>query len=55
MIAIYGTPNVAHAASKFAVRGITKQVAIEYGEHGVRAKLGPSGLHPHPDDDGGAE
>lgn len=42
IVAIYGTPNVAYAASKFAVRGITKQVAIEYGEHGVRA----NSVHP---------
>lgn len=42
IVAIYGTPNVAYAASKFAVRGITKQVAIEYGEHGIRA----NSVHP---------
>lgn len=42
IVAIYGTPNVAYAASKFAVRGITKQVAIEYGEHNIRA----NSVHP---------
>lgn len=42
IVAIYGTPNVAYAASKFAVRGITKQVAIEYGKQGVRA----NSVHP---------
>lgn len=42
IVAIYGTPNVAYAASKFAVRGITKQVAIEYGEQGIRA----NSVHP---------
>lgn len=42
IVAIYGTPNVAYAASKFAVRGITKQVAIEYGGHGIRA----NSVHP---------
>jgi 3alpha(or 20beta)-hydroxysteroid dehydrogenase len=42
IVAIYGTPNVAYAASKFAVRGITKQVAIEYGEHSIRA----NSVHP---------
>lgn len=42
IVAIYGTPNVAYAASKFAVRGITKQVAIEYGEHRIRA----NSVHP---------
>ena len=42
IVAIYGTPNVAYAATKFAVRGITKQVAIEYGGHGIRA----NSVHP---------
>lgn len=42
IVAIYGTPNVAYAASKFAVRGITKQVAIEYGESNIRA----NSVHP---------
>ena len=42
IVAIYGTPNVAYAASKFAVRGITKQVAIEYGDQGIRA----NSVHP---------
>lgn len=42
IVAIYGTPNVAYAASKFAVRGITKQVAIEYGKDRIRA----NSVHP---------
>ncbi len=42
IVAIYGTPNVAYAATKFGVRGITKQVAIEYGGHGIRA----NSVHP---------
>ena len=42
IVAIYGTPNVAYAASKFAVRGITKQLAIEYGEHRIRV----NSIHP---------
>lgn len=42
IVAIYGTPNAAYAASKFAVRGLTKQVAIEYGEHAIRA----NSVHP---------
>lgn len=42
IVAIYGTPNAAYAASKFAVRGLTKQVAIEYGEHSIRA----NSVHP---------
>lgn len=42
IVAIYGTPNVAYAASKFAVRGITKQVAIEFGGNNIRA----NSVHP---------
>lgn len=51
IVAIYGTPNVAYAASKFAVRGITKQIAIEYGKHGVPGEFGPSRIYTHADDD----
>jgi malonate-semialdehyde dehydrogenase (acetylating)/methylmalonate-semialdehyde dehydrogenase len=36
MIACFGFPNLAYVASKFAVRGMTKAVAAEYGKHGVR-------------------
>lgn len=42
IVAIYGTPNVAYAASKFAVRGITKQAAIEYGGDNIRV----NSVHP---------
>ncbi|HKQ83683.1 MAG TPA: glucose 1-dehydrogenase [Steroidobacteraceae bacterium] len=42
IVAIYGTPNVAYAASKFAVRGLTKHVAIEYGAQRIRA----NSVHP---------
>lgn len=42
IVAIYGTPNIAYAASKFAVRGLTKHVAIEYGARGIRA----NSVHP---------
>lgn len=42
IVAIYGTPNVAYAASKFAVRGLTKHVAIEYGARRIRA----NSVHP---------
>jgi 3alpha(or 20beta)-hydroxysteroid dehydrogenase len=42
MIACYGAPNVAYVASKFAVRGMTKFVATEYGKYNIRA----NSVHP---------
>ena len=42
IVAIYGTPNVAYAASKFAMRGLTKQAAIEYGGDNIRV----NSVHP---------
>lgn len=36
------TPNVAYTGSKFAVRGMTKAVAAEYGRYGIRA----NSIHP---------
>lgn len=42
IVAIYGTPNVAYTTSKFAVRGLTKHVAIEYGAQRIRA----NSVHP---------
>jgi 3alpha(or 20beta)-hydroxysteroid dehydrogenase len=42
MVAIYGSPNVAYVASKFAVRGMTKQVAVEYGARNIRV----NSVHP---------
>jgi 3alpha(or 20beta)-hydroxysteroid dehydrogenase len=42
LVAIYGAPNLAYVASKFAVRGMTKQVAVEYGDKNIRV----NSVHP---------
>ncbi len=42
VVAIVGAPNLAYVASKFAVRGMSKQVAIEYGSKNIRA----NSIHP---------
>lgn len=42
MAAVYGAPNIAYVASKFAVRGMTKQIAIEYGADNIRV----NSVHP---------
>lgn len=42
LVAIIGSPNPAYVASKFAVRGMTKQVAIEYGPQNIRV----NSVHP---------
>lgn len=42
IVAIYGTPNPAYTASKFAVRGLTKHVAIEYAAQNIRV----NSVHP---------
>jgi 3alpha(or 20beta)-hydroxysteroid dehydrogenase len=42
LVAIYGAPNLAYVASKFAVRGMTKQVAVEYGSKNIRV----NSVHP---------
>ena len=42
MVAIVGAPSLAYVASKFAVRGMSKQVAIEYGSKNIRVNT----IHP---------
>ena len=42
MIACVGSPNLAYVGSKFAVRGMTKQVATEFGPNNVRC----NSIHP---------
>ncbi|MDX9749678.1 MAG: glucose 1-dehydrogenase [Flavobacteriales bacterium] len=42
IVANVGTPNPAYVASKFAVRGMSKQVAVEYGSKNIRA----NSVHP---------
>lgn len=42
MVACYGLPNIAYVASKFAVRGMTKRIAVEYGGRNIRC----NSIHP---------
>lgn len=39
---VYQSTNAAYSAAKFAVRGLTKAVAIEYADRGIRA----NSVHP---------
>jgi 3alpha(or 20beta)-hydroxysteroid dehydrogenase len=42
MIACHGAPNIAYVGSKFAVRGMTKFVATEFGKQNIRV----NSVHP---------
>jgi 3alpha(or 20beta)-hydroxysteroid dehydrogenase len=42
IVANYGFPSIAYVASKFAVRGMTKAVAVEYGPDNIRV----NSVHP---------
>ncbi len=42
IISNYGAPNTAYVGSKFAVRGMSKQVAVDYAEKNIRV----NSVHP---------
>ena len=42
IVSIYGYPNLAYMGSKFAIRGMTKAVAVEFAKNNIRA----NSVHP---------
>lgn len=42
IVCIYGTPNIAYSASKWAVRGMSKTIAVQYGPDNIRC----NSVHP---------
>ena len=42
IVCIYGSPSLAYVGSKFAVRGMTKSVAVEFGRDKIRC----NSVHP---------
>ncbi|TQC47834.1 glucose 1-dehydrogenase [Rhodococcus sp. WS4] len=42
MVSVVGSPNIAYVGSKFASRGMTKHVAVQYGPDNVRV----NSVHP---------
>ena len=42
MLAVVGSPNLAYVGSKYASRGMTKHVAVQYGPDNIRA----NSIHP---------
>jgi len=42
LVSIVGSPNLAYVGSKFASRGMTKHVAVQYGKDNIRA----NSVHP---------
>jgi len=60
LVANYGFPQPRYVASKFAVRGMTKAAAIEYGPDNIRRESDPPGFIMTPmmveaTDEGGGE
>jgi 3alpha(or 20beta)-hydroxysteroid dehydrogenase len=42
IVSIVGAPNLAYVGSKFALRGMTKHVAVEFGKDNIRVNT----VHP---------